>query len=131
MITESVTLGDYLLGHPFCISVTWVSPQLRPFRRLEAVLSPFILMGKVNVITDYDEVFRPIIPKIHIEPIFHKTHYLLNILTEKWQTCIRKKFTCLSVSVSATHSYEIWCFLPCFTTNINGHLNGVIGETMN
>ncbi len=23
------------------------------------------------------------------------------------------------------------CFLPCFETDINGHLNGLTGETMN
>ncbi len=59
-----------------CISVTWVSPQPRNLRRLEALLSPFILKGGMNVITDYDEFFCPIVTKIHIAPIFHKTHIL-------------------------------------------------------
>ncbi len=39
-------------------------------------------MGEINVITDYDQFFCPIVTQIHIGPIFHKT-YLLNILTQK------------------------------------------------
>ncbi len=50
-----------------------VSSQPRPFGRLEAVLSPFVLMGEINVITDYDHFFRLIIIKISIGP-FSKTH---------------------------------------------------------
>ncbi len=42
------------------------------FRRQEAVLSPFILMGEMNVITDYDQFFRPVGTKIHVGPIFHR-----------------------------------------------------------
>ncbi len=57
-----------------CFSDTLVSPRPRPFRRPEAVLSPFILMGEMNVITDYDQFFCPIVTKIHIGPIFHETH---------------------------------------------------------
>ncbi len=57
-----------------CISVTWVSPRPHLLRRQEAVLSPFILMEKMNVITDYDRFFCPIVTKIDIGPIFHKTH---------------------------------------------------------
>ncbi len=45
-----------------------------PFRRLEAVLSPFILTGEMNMITDYDQFFRPIVTQIQTGPIFHKTH---------------------------------------------------------
>ncbi len=43
-----------------------------PFRRLEAVLSPVIL-GEMNVITDYDQFFHLITTKIQIGPIFLKT----------------------------------------------------------
>ncbi len=37
------------------------------------------------------------------------------------------------VSVSATHSRrtENWCLPPCFEMDINNHLNGLMGETMN
>ncbi len=31
-------------------------------------------MGEMNVITDYDQFFNSINTKIHVGPIFHKTH---------------------------------------------------------
>ncbi len=49
-----------------------MSHGFRPVRRQEAVLSSFILMGEMNVITDYDRFFRPIVTKIHVGPIFHR-----------------------------------------------------------
>ncbi len=70
-LTESETSHWPLIS---CISVTWVSPRPRPFRRLEAVFRPFTLMGEINRITDYNQFFCPIITNKHIGPIFHKTH---------------------------------------------------------
>ncbi len=72
---------------------------------LDAVFSPFILMGEMKVITDYDQLFHSIIIRIHAEPIFSQDTYLLNILTQKWHfsdTQIRRKLTlsetCLCLS---------------------------------
>ncbi len=95
-----------------CISVTRVSPWLRPFRRQDAVLSPFILMGEINVITDCDQFFCPIVTKMHTRPVFHKVHFFKTFWHkngifhthksgENW-LCSRP------VSVSATHSHKIW-----------------------
>ncbi len=70
-LTESETSYRPFMS---CISVTWVLPWPRPFRRQEAVLSPFILMGEMNVITDYAQYFETLMNKIHNGPIFHKTH---------------------------------------------------------
>ncbi len=47
--------------------------QPRPLRRQEAVLSPFILLGIKWFWSHYGQSFRPIVTKIHIWPIFHKT----------------------------------------------------------
>ncbi len=44
-----------------------------PFRRPEAVLSLFILKEEVNMITDYDKFFPPVVTKVHILPFFHRT----------------------------------------------------------
>ncbi len=73
-----------------------------PFRRLEAVFCPFICTGEMNVTTDYEQFFIPIITKIHIGHIVHKT-YLLNILTQKWHfsnTQIRRKLTLLQTCLT-------------------------------
>ncbi len=64
-----------LTDHLFPVSGSHgFSPRPRPFRRQEAVLSPFILKGEMNMITDYDQFCHPIVTKIHIGPIFHETH---------------------------------------------------------
>ncbi len=61
----------------------WVSINLIPIPTLVSIISifglihlplPFILMRKMNVITDYDQLFCPIIIQTHIAPVFHKTH---------------------------------------------------------
>ncbi len=57
-----------------CISVKWVLPRPRPFRGQEVVLSLFICLVEMNVSTDFDEFLHLIITKVHIGPIFHKTH---------------------------------------------------------
>ncbi len=88
----------------------------RPFRRLEVVLSPFILMEEMNMITDYDQFLSPSSPNyVYIGPIFHKTHIFW---TFGHKNVILMRF-------------RNRCFPPCFTTDINWHLNGLIGETMN
>ncbi len=56
-----------------CINFTWVSPRPRPFRRLEAVFSPFILTGEINVTTDYDQFFAPSSPRYILDPFFTRT----------------------------------------------------------
>ncbi len=83
-----------------CVSVTWVSPRPRPFKRLEAVLSPFILTGEMNVVTDYDQFFRPIITTDWTH--FSQDTYLSNILTQKCHfsdTQIRRKLTLFETSL--------------------------------
>ncbi len=39
-----------------------------PIRRQEAVLSLFIFMGEANMITDYNEFFRPFVTKYILDP---------------------------------------------------------------
>ncbi len=61
----------------------------RPFSRQQAVLSPFIQMGEMNVITDYDQLIQDT-DWTH----FLQVSYLPDILTQKWHfsdTQIRKK----------------------------------------
>ncbi len=96
---------------PFISVSHGFSPWPRPFRRQEAVLSPFSLMGEMNMITDYDQFFLPIITKIHTGPIFHT--YLLNILTQKWHfsdSQIRRKLTLFQtcLCLSNTLSWDLW-----------------------
>ncbi len=57
-----------------CISVTWVSPRPRPFRRLETVFSPFNRLGQMNVITDYDKFFHPLCHQDTNWTHFSQTH---------------------------------------------------------
>ncbi len=63
----------------------------------------------MNLISDYDLYFCPIATKIHIGPIYPKTHIFLNILTQKLHfadTHVKRKLTffksclCLSNALS-------------------------------
>ncbi len=111
-------------------------PQPRVFRRLEAFLNPFILWGEMSMITDFGQFFHFIVAKIHIGPIFRR-----HISSKKFwhkkchfsNTHIRRKLTlfktCLCLSNTLARSGNP-CFPPCFETNINGHLNGLIDETV-
>ncbi len=76
-----------------CISVTRVSPRPCALSRLEVVLSLFILMVEINVITDYDQFFPLIVTKIYIGPIFHKTY-------------VSNKFHVTQNPSALTHSYN-------------------------
>ncbi len=114
-------------------SVTWVSWWPRPFRRQEEVLSPFILMGEMNMITDYAQST----PRYILHPSFtrlvssehsdtkmsffrhtnqEKMNFVPDLSLSQWHTLMR---------------FGNRCFPSCFTMDINGHLNGLIGETMN
>ncbi len=94
-----------------CVSVTWVLLQPRPFRRLEAVLSLFILMGEMNMITDYDQFFRPIITKIHIGPVFSQDTYLMVFFRHTNQEKI-------NFVRDLSHSCKIWgLVLPALLHN--------------
>ncbi len=84
------------------------------------------------MITDYELFYHPIITKIHIGPVFHKT-YLLNILTQErhfsdtYQEIITfVRDLCLPQQHTPARFSK-----PCFTTDINVHLNDHMGETMN
>ncbi len=57
-----------------CVRVMWVSSRPCHLRRQEAVLSPFILVEEMIMITDYDQFFCPVVTQIRTGPIFHKTH---------------------------------------------------------
>ncbi len=120
-----------------CVSVTWVSRWPRPFRRQEAVFSLFVLTGEMNAISDYDQFFHLIVTKIHIGPIFHR--HIPSEHSDRKKSFFRltnqeKVNFIWDLSLSQQHTlvrFGIRCFPPCFTTDINGHLNGLIGETMN
>ncbi len=131
---ETVSKKQDLPPFMSLISVTWVSPRPRPFRRQEAVLSPFFLMGEMNMITDYDQFFHPIITDIHIGPVFHKTHILWTFWHKNgiFRHTIQEKINFVeNLSLSQQHILTRFgnrCFQSCFTTDINGHLNGLIGR---
>ncbi len=57
-----------------CISVAWFFTTSPPLLGPDAVFSPFILMGEMDVITDYDQFFRSIVSETHTGPIFPRTH---------------------------------------------------------
>ncbi len=65
--------------------------------------------------------------------------WIIDTFSQKYHfsvTQIRRKLTLFEfvVSVSAAHTLRRSvnrCFPPCFMTDINGHLNGLTGETMN
>ena len=68
-------LGNSLyISHMSYICVTWNLLLHCPFRRLVAVLSLFTSMRKVNVSTDYDWFFHPLVTKVNTGPIFHKSN---------------------------------------------------------
>ncbi len=97
---------------PFISVSHGFSPRSRPFRRQEAVLSPFILMGEMNVITDYDQFFLLIVTRTYWTH-FSQDTYLLNILTQKCHfsdTQIRRKLTLFQtcLCLSDTLSWDLW-----------------------
>ncbi len=68
---------------------------------------------------------------------FSQNTYPWNFLTHKKHvfTEIKRKINFVGdLSLSQQHTLARSgnrCFLPCYATEINGHLNGLIGETMN
>ncbi len=98
-----------------------------PFGRPEVVLSPFILMGEMNVITDYDQ-FDPFFTR-HVSSKHFETKMAFFRHTNQEKINFVRDLS-LSQQHIVVRSGN-WCFLPCFTTDINGHLNGLVGETMN
>ncbi len=113
----------------------WLIESNTPLYETRSILSPFILTGEMNVVSDYDKFFCPIVNKVHTGPIFNKTH----IFQTFWHTNIifrthtsgENWLYLRPVSVSATHSHEIWGLVLPALTDMNKHLNGLIGETMN
>ncbi len=79
-----------------------------PFQRLQAVLSPLVLMVEMNMITEYDQFFCPIVTKIHIRPIFQETHILQTFRHTNQENITFVRKINFVVSVSGTHSHEIW-----------------------
>ncbi len=108
-----------------CISV--FLPQSRPFRRLETILSPFVLIGEMNAITDNDQFFSLFTRHRSVEHLDTKTTFFRPTNQEKmnfvWDLSLSQQHTLLR--------FGNRCFPPCLTTDINRHLNGLIGETMN
>ncbi len=89
------------------------------------------------MIADYDQFFHPIVTKIHTGPVFHKTQTFLTFWHKNgiFQTHISQEINFVwDLSLSQQHILMRsgnQCFLPCFTTDINRHLNGLIGKTKN
>ncbi len=89
------------------------------------------------MITDYDQFFHLILTKTHIGPIFHR--HLSSEHSDTKMAFFRhtnqEKINFVpDLSLSQQHVLMRSvnrCFPPCFTTDINGHLNGLTGETMN
>ncbi len=77
------------------------------------------------MITDYDQFFRPTVTKIHNGPIFHMTHIFetsknKDSIFQTQKSGENKLCFLRPVSVSATHSLEIWePLLPALLRN--GH----------
>ncbi len=89
------------------------------------------------MITVYDQFFRLIVTKIHIGPIFHR-HISLERSDTKMSIFRHTNQENMNFvqDLSLSQQYVLMRsvnrrFLLCFTTDINGHLNGLTGEIMN
>ncbi len=86
-------------------------------------------MVEMILITDYDQFFRPIVTKIHIGPIFTGHEHSDTKIAFFRHTYQEKIDFVQDPFLSQQHAlvgFGNWCF-----AYINGHLNGLIGETMN
>ncbi len=104
------------------------SPQSRPFRRLDAVFSPFLLTREMNVTTDHAQFFHLIVT--HFPQDTSSTHS--DITMAFFRHMNQEKINCVG-ELSQQHilaRFENRCFPPCFATYVNENLNGLVGETI-
>ncbi len=114
-----------------CTCVAWLLPQPRPFRRLEAVLSPFILTEKWTWSQIMINSFAPLSPFFtrHISSEHSDTKMSFYRDTNQAKINFVR-----DLSLSQLHiltGFGNRCSPPCFKMDTNGHLNSLTGEIMN